>query len=301
MAFLEEFQKLKKSMPLRSGFGYENENSDYGDYLFHCKNVYYGFDSSQSVDSFYTYDCYQVENSMDLAWCVKCQECYECNDCFQCYSSFYLDNCDNSYNCYFCYKLDDCHDCFLCANIEHKSFCIENKQYEKEEYERKVKQLLATPRDIILKRLDDLKKKFPNLYGHYFSNENSDYGDYVYKCSNCYFIFNSDNCEDSGYLTNSSLSQSCWDSLYSYDCKECYETNDCESCYNTFFSSYCARCTDSAYLYSCDDCDHCFGCVELTNKKFCLLNKQYTEEEYNKRLNEIKRELRWPLVNINFD
>jgi len=29
------------------------------------------------------------------------------------------------------------------------------------------------------------------------------------------------------------------------------------------------------------DVEHCFACVGLRNKQYCILNKQYTEEEYN--------------------
>lgn len=34
---------------------------------------------------------------------------------------------------------------------------------------------------------------------------------------------------------------------------------------------YCANCFHSSY---------CFGCVGLRNKSYCILNKQYTKEEY---------------------
>jgi len=34
---------------------------------------------------------------------------------------------------------------------------------------------------------------------------------------------------------------------------------------------YCAKCTTSSNL---------FGCIGLRNKEYCILNKQYTKEEY---------------------
>jgi len=39
------------------------------------------------------------------------------------------------------------------------------------------------------------------------------------------------------------------------------------------------------YSYYCDlcfHCENCFGCVGLRHKQFCILNKQYTKDEYEK-------------------
>jgi len=38
----------------------------------------------------------------------------------------------------------------------------------------------------------------------------------------------------------------------------------------------------------CFNCEKCFGCVGLQHKKFCIFNKQYTEDDYWTRLDEIK-------------
>ena len=34
------------------------------------------------------------------------------------------------------------------------------------------------------------------------------------------------------------------------------------------------------YTRECFACKYCFGCVGLRNKSYCILNKQYTKEEY---------------------
>ena len=38
----------------------------------------------------------------------------------------------------------------------------------------------------------------------------------------------------------------------------------------------------SEYLDNCVEVEYCFGCVGIRNKKYCILNKQYTKEEYEK-------------------
>jgi hypothetical protein len=49
-----------------------------------------------------------------------------------------------------------------------------------------------------------------------------------------------------------------------------------------------SNCYDSSYLTDCKDCHNCFGCVGLTHKKFCILNKQYEKEAYEKAVEAIK-------------
>ncbi|MEI8091823.1 MAG: hypothetical protein WCG98_06500 [bacterium] len=34
-------------------------------------------------------------------------------------------------------------------------------------------------------------------------------------------------------------------------------------------------------------CHHCFGCVGLKNKEYCILNTQYTQQEYEQIVPEI--------------
>jgi hypothetical protein len=34
------------------------------------------------------------------------------------------------------------------------------------------------------------------------------------------------------------------------------------------------------YSYNCHGCNDCFGCIGLRNKQYCILNKQYSKEEY---------------------
>jgi len=46
------------------------------------------------------------------------------------------------------------------------------------------------------------------------------------------------------------------------------------------FCSLCYQCDNLLYCDNCHGCSNCFGCFGLKKKKFCILNKQYTKEEY---------------------
>jgi hypothetical protein len=53
-------------------------------------------------------------------------------------------------------------------------------------------------------------------------------------------------------------------------CNECWESN-----------------SDLIYCDSCIGCKNCFGCVGLQHQSYCILNTQYTKEEYEKFVPQI--------------
>ena len=60
-----------------------------------------------------------------------------------------------------------------------------------------------------------------------------------------------------------------------------YESiNSALNCYKTIFSIRCWASRDNLFLNECDSCFCCFACIGLRNKQYCILNKQYTREEY---------------------
>jgi len=113
-------------------------------------------------------------------------------------------------------------------------------------------------------------------------------------CDYCPKIMNAKNC----YLSIGLGIENCiygYYSRYSKDSisyfnlnlsEKCYECVDCYKCNSLFFSQDCVECYDSKFLIDCRNCHDCFGCVNLRNKSFCILNKQYTKEEYKEIINE---------------
>jgi hypothetical protein len=66
----------------------------------------------------------------------------------------------------------------------------------------------------------------------------------------------------------------------------CYEVVASDKCYRVLFSQKCTQCTESSFLYNCSNCDHCFGCINLKNKSYYFLNKAFTKEEYEGKIQE---------------
>jgi hypothetical protein len=56
---------------------------------------------------------------------------------------FYSKYIDASFDIWFSSNLIGCQHCAFCDNMVNSTYCIENTQYTKEEYEAKIKQILA--------------------------------------------------------------------------------------------------------------------------------------------------------------
>ncbi len=302
MTFLEKYQLLKKSIPVPAYIGSHSVDCDYVDYCYSSKNCHYSIGCFLQVDGLYSYYCWG-NKLVDCTYVqVKSEKCYESVDSTKCHSCTYIFDSNNSTDCHFSAYLNKCTDCFGCVALTHKKYCIFNKQYSKEEYVKRVRELKKENPEILLKRMFELKKSIPHPASQQFNTENCLYGNYIYDSKNCYWAFNSYECENSGYFSMSGLMKNSWELFYcggdwnkkifSERCYECIDSDANYECAYLNNSEYNTNCNYSADLRNCTDC---FGCVGLSKKKYCILNNQLTKEQYEKSVKEIKKELGWKI------
>ena len=120
------------------------------------------------------------------------------------------------------------------------------------------------------------------------NSENSEYTNYTANNKNCYLIFSNSygHNENCYYGTCLSKSKNCVDSINIFDCELTFDCIDCTNCYHLFSSRNCVGCSDSYFLSDCRQCNHCLACKGLRGKQYCILNEQYSKEEYEKKLAE---------------
>jgi hypothetical protein len=72
-----------------------------------------------------------------------------------------------------------------------------------------------------------------------------------------------------------------------------YEYSSCGTgIYNSKFITDCwPNIRNVEYSLHCNSVSDSFGCVGLRNKQYCILNKQYTKEEYEELLSKIKKHM----------
>lgn len=290
--FFTEYQRLINSQPYIPTHNLNCQSCELGDYNYHSKNLAYAFDNVSCEDSCYIYDSYMAVNCFDGDYCIESQSCYESVDVFKCFNGWYLEYSARLRDSYYCYNCNDSHDLFGCVHLNHKSFCIFNKQYSKEEYFEKIKELKNKPAKEILAKLEELKTKYPVTQTNITHTENCDYCNHVHYSKNLYLCFDVVGSEDCGYLFDCDHCRNSWDLTNCHECELCYECTDSAHLYNCQFVDYSDYCRDSAYLYNCHNLKNCFGCVGLSHKEYCILNRQYTKEGYLEKLEEIKKNLR---------
>lgn len=140
-----------------------------------------------------------------------------------------------------------------------------------------------------LEKYDLLKKSIPVPAVMARDNFACEYVDIVDISKNSYYCFDSYRLFDSIY-TNRSMGTKLVDCTSVFESEKCFQCIECTKLYSCTYLIECNNCTDchfSAFLNACTDC---FGCVGLTHKKYCIFNKQYTKEEYLRRIEELKKE-----------
>ncbi|MFA7685775.1 MAG: hypothetical protein WCX95_03160 [Candidatus Gracilibacteria bacterium] len=301
-SFFEQFKELSNKVPHFSTFivGGTLQNSDFTNCTGYLKNCYLICESDYDEDCYYSNLLKNSKNLVDCSICYDSELCYECIDCMNCYNLKYSQDCDSCKNSFFLKDCRSCEDCIGCINQVHKQYMIRNKQYTKDEYEKiKDDMNINTNSGItsLAKEVDAFfQKQFHrNLHEEY--NENS-FGDHLYHSKNAEECFDSKDIEDCKYCeklslkVKDSMDYNSWGDKAEliYQCSAC-GTN----IHNLKFCSTCvANLNDCEYCEQCTACSQCFGCFGLKHKKYCILNKQYSEEEYtdlkNKIIGQMKKE-----------
>lgn len=294
MTFTDKYQLLKKSVPVSAVLNPDSENCEMTDYVFQSKNCYFCFGAFRLQDSIYCTLAWG-KNLVDCNFAIEAELCYECVYITKCYGSAYIFDCSNCKECYYCSLCVSCSDCFGCVGLTHKKYCIFNKQYTKEEYEKKVKELRKEDPDKILKHMIELKKTIPHPASDQYNNENCPYGDYIHNSKNSYWCFDGNRLEDCGYIFDSGPAKRSWDMYLAGDeaTELNYESVHSLTTYKCAYIYNCSGCTNCSYSSDLRNCTDCFGCVGLTSKKYCILNNQLTKEKYEEALLNIKKELGW--------
>lgn len=296
-SFFDQLHKLDLKIPRSalSGALLTNENSDYINNAGHCKNCYLCFLGGYSENCMYNTWFIQNKDSLDLFSCLYSELCYECSYAEGCYNVNFSNCVNKSSDSWFLYDCMNCHNCFACTNLRNKRYCFFNKQLTKEEYESKLKALKLSD----FASLDKIKKEFREFLrqNYYFPSVN-----FGFKSEDCSGnnVFMSKKCRDSFSITMGENIDHSRDVFKARDAMDiCYTGENVERTYEQvaggmgiYDSKFVAFTGDNSskaeYCFYCSNISDCFGCVGLTQKRFCILNKQYSEDEYWKLLDKIK-------------
>jgi hypothetical protein len=295
--FFLQYRELMEAVPRPALTGKNLVNSEYTHVCLGVKNCYYVFWSyfSESAENCYallfsknTYDCYVVDNSDQVYDSLHCNRLYKVR------SGYFSDDCLDSS---FIYDCVGCSDCFGCINLRKQKYCLWNEKLPKEGYSEHLKYWDLGS----YAKLKEAKEKFRSLYlslphrfAHVVSSQNVT-GDIIRDTKDCKVCFSAlDGVQHCRYLYFGGLSlKDSWDVSGGGDSAELlYETfavtGHATRC---FFSAGGNNCRETWYSDWARNSSYVFGCISLRNKQYCILNKQYTKEEYEALVPKIKRHM----------
>ena len=283
--FFDQFKELIEEVPWLGLLIDKVTNSDFVNFCLNVKNCYLTYGSNNNEDSMYSSYLTHCEDCVDVLHGDDCQLCYDSVDLVKCYSCKYSVRCNNCSDLLFCENCQNCRNCFGCVNLVAKEYHFLNESLSKAEYESKIKSLdlgaYSKVRDV-KKGFLKYRLEFPKKYAN------------ILNCENCSgdSLSNSKNVHDSYDVIGA---EDCrWIILGHGGIKDCYDSNgieDLELCYETvtngaptsriLFSTYIWKGVHNV-LYSVlsPASTDCFGVMGLHRGKYCILNKQYTKEEY---------------------
>ena len=282
-----QMKDLQKLVPRAHIFTYaldRLENSIYTNCSGDLKDCYLIFSASRDENCYYSHYIMDSYKCMDILYGVKSSFCYQCIDIFSCNNVLFSQNCRNCTDSLYLFDCRGCDKCLGCVGLRNKKYFILNKQVNKEEFDKNFAKLKKDKnfRDDFNKKYFDLLASKPRRYMIGEHNENCT-GNSVSNSKNCGYCFDTTDAEDSKYCTWFDKGKDCMDFYAWGEAEWCYEVvSGGDHMYKCAFtaSSYGDR--DCYYLDNCYYCQNCFACVGLKKKQYCILNKQYSKEEYEK-------------------
>ena len=289
--FFEQFRALQENVPRINLYRDNFVASDYCNYGLDFKECYLLFGGHGNERVFFGNQVFDSHDTLDVAFSEKIEFGYENFECARTnklfFGSFSSDCVESSY----LIECRNCINCFGCVGLVNKQYHIFNEPHTKEEYE----QFIAS-RDSgsyashleVLKKLEELRLSVPHRFAKIYKSLNST-GDDLYEVRNVHKAFSSRQAENSKFLFFSRNNvKDCYDnSFQGFNSELLYEIAHGFSGSNTAFGVRNLYNQNSRYNEECQNCLSVFGCEGLRKKNYCILNKQYSKDEYDALLPKI--------------
>jgi hypothetical protein len=282
----EVWQELHDVVPHKARMLTHVENCDYCNNGSKNKDCYFTFNASHSERAMFSEGMWNTFKCHDCTQTKRSELCYDCVQCLNCYDLQSSQCCESCSESYYLLNCRSCKNCFACANLRHAEYCIFNKQYSKTEYFAEIEKLNLGSykvRQLLQQKVLKFWQQHPRPHADFHLAENSS-GDHLDNVKNVRESFFVSNGEDLRFCFNlDENSRDCQDhSLFGRNVELVYEGVRCGI--SSYRLAFCTHCVDGcSNLYYCGHCSitsDCFACVGLYKKKYCILNKQYSQQEY---------------------
>jgi hypothetical protein len=300
-SFFDQFRDLMLTVPLphlHRDFS-RMQNSNYCNAATGLKNCYLCMAADEVEDTYYSFKVENLKNCVDVSFTNNSELCGNSAGLVKCYNVHFSEHCENSNDLSFCSDLSGCTACVGCINLRNKLHCIFNVQYSKEEYDQRIKEMRLDTASGLVRLREQVNTFFrtqPRRFMHGRNNVDVT-GDFIYNSKNVhdsYAVIYSEDCRyvnSLSALTERNADAYDW-SQFGIGSERIYECSwvglHCNTVRFSFWNYYAH---DLEYCFGCHSSDNLFGCIGLRKKRYGILNKQYTKEEYDDTVNKIKEQM----------
>ncbi len=294
---MELLWNMRKVFPMPSFLNRDPSsiNSEYSNGGRNTKNGYYVFGCYGSEDIWYSYMAGESKSVMDSRYVRKVDHVYRGLHSQNIYKSSFVYFSKDCTDSMFLFDCRNCDSCFGCVGLRGARYHVYNKQLSKEEYQDFIKNLYPLKRSS-LKDYEDkfwsLVKSLPMNGPRNIAVENIS-GVMNNNVKNAYDITDSEDSEHIRHADGGLSHKDSMDFLFSGGHSSFLygTTNIGSQSSNVKFSVSSKFCTNSEFIFNSKNLNNCFMCFGLQSKSYCVLNKQYTPEEYFILVDDIKSEM----------
>ncbi|EKD44619.1 MAG: hypothetical protein ACD_71C00073G0001 [uncultured bacterium (gcode 4)] len=283
-SFFEQFEDLIKNVPSIALWAFQWENAEYNNNCYKIKNSYMSYNSDLWEEYYYSYITENSNRIFDSSYIYNCENCYQCTDLTDSFNCYFSSSITDSSDCYFSSNLTNCKFCFWSHWLTNAEYVWFNKRISKDEWLKLFTENFIS--ENVNENINKSKKinlKVPKKYANIINCENC-VGDYIWNSKNIqysYGIQKSENIKYTWYVVF--WVNDVYDSYALWDVKLSYEANEwwVNISRSAFIKNSMEWLEKSFYTFFCwHNSSNLFWCIGLKNKSYCILNKQYTKEEY---------------------
>jgi len=297
--FLEQFNELMHAVP-HLGLTIElsaNETSPFTNYTGSLKNCYLVFSAERDEDAYNGVQVWDSRTILDSSLVMHCERCYDSMHVYKIHNGVGLRNqVTESFDVSFLRDCANCQHCFGSANLRNKKYYFFNDALTKEAYDEAVQKIdlgsYAAYQEIQEKvslHWDSLPYK-----GSYIDMSPECTGNLIFNSKNCRDSFELLNCQDSRYIAMTRNMKDSYDVTSWSDVElSCDSLSIGQNASNVKYSAIGAiGASDVEYCFLVIAGTGFFGSVSIKKGQYCILNKQYSKEEFYKLRERIIQDMK---------
>ena len=288
VSFFEQFDAMRSKVPRLAIFNTQSENSEYSVHASKNKNCYMGSSIGECEDVYYGDWVIRCRDCMDILMCTDMELCYECSNSRECFNTDFAELSSGLSDCFLCFDCHRSNQLVGCASVRGGTAMILNEQSTPEECKQTVERLKKDRafRRAFDQKFQELKQRLPKRDA-WNTNAEGCTGNYITNSKNARHAFYCEQVEDGTHVFDTSKAKDvcditrCWNVELLYECKGIVDLKYSCFCNLTY------QCDNMLYCDNCSGSSECFGCMSLKKNRYCILNKQYTKEEYERLVPQI--------------